>query len=371
MQIEIVPYTEDLVSAIKAFNARLKAGGASFTFPEDHVPSWLPKIEDRKIYQEYFLAMDDCLVVGGYILKHQEFSFKGEIRSLADYQLPISEGIANKTYGLVGLLVLADALKRQPLMFALGMGGYEQALPRLLQAMGWSLCSAPFYFEVNRATRFFRNITPFRRTKSRRVLVDILALSGLGLIGVKIIQNISKNRIIRKNSIIVEEVDGFLHWSEELWNVCKGDYSMIAVRDSSTLNILYPRESNKFIRLKMLQHDQVIGWAVVLDTQMQNHNYFGNMRVGSVVDCLALPKNASGIILGATRFLEARGVDLIVSNQFHSSWCQALRDSGYIRGPSNFIFAASKKLRELLHPFDVVSKDIHMNRGDGDGPIHL
>ena len=33
----------------------------------------------------------------------------------------------------------------------------------------------------------------------------------------------------------------------------------------------------------------MVGWAVVLYVPMQGHNYFGNMRVGSLIDCLALP----------------------------------------------------------------------------------
>ena len=382
MPIEIVPYSEDLIGAVKAFNARLKAGGVSFAFPENHVPGWLPKTASGKIYQEYFLAVDDGLVVGGYILKHQEFSFKGDIRSMATFQFPLSEGIVNKTYSLVGLLALNDALRRQPLIFSPGMGSYEEPFPKLLQAMSWSTYPLPFYFKVNRPFRFFRSIAYLRKTVLRRTLLDLLAATGAGWVGVRLLQNISKRPHIRKNPAVVEKVSDFSHWADELWNVCKGNYSMIAVRDSRTLNILYPykrsvghngvfRESGSFIRLKVLQGDQVIGWAVVLDTQMQNHRYFGNMRVGSIVDCLASPENASRVTQVATRFLEARGVDLIVSNQSHSSWCSALRDSGYIRGPSNFIFAASKKLSELLGPLEVVKTEIHINRGDGDGPINL
>jgi len=44
-----------------------------------------------------------------------------------------------------------------------------------------------------------------------------------------------------------------------------------------------------------------------------------------------------------------------------------LRRSGFLEGPSNFIFAAAKKLAALSSAFD----EFHINRGDGDGPIHL
>lgn len=371
MHTEIVPYTEDMVDAVKAFNARLKAGGIFQSFPNEHVSKRLPQINDRTIFEEYFLAVDGRSVAGGYILTHQRFSFKGNIRSMPCFGLPMSEGIVNKAYVGVGPLVFRDAMARQPLMFTVGIGSSEAVVTRMLRAMGWGIHAIPFYFKVNKPLRFLRNIVYLRKTKFRRLILDILALTGLGWLGIRLLRIISPPVRTQDKSVATEEVSDFSHWADELWSVCKSNYSMMAVRDSTTLNILYPRESYRFIRLKILRGADLIGWAVVLDTQMQNHNYFGNMRVGSIGDCLALPENASNVIQAATIFLEARRVDLMISNQSHSSWCAALVDSGFRRGPSNFIFAASKKLTELLHPFEATVTDIHVNRGDGEGPSHL
>jgi hypothetical protein len=60
-------------------------------------------------------------------------------------------------------------------------------------------------------------------------------------------------------------------------------------------------------------------------------------------------------------------VDLIVSNQLHGAWVSALRGAGFRAGPSNFIFAMSKALTALIPE----GAEVHINRGDGDGPIHL
>ena len=123
----------------------------------------------------------------------------------------------------------------------------------------------------------------------------------------------------------------------------------------------------------MVIHDlrvhAVGGWAVVLDTQMKNHKQFGDMRVGTIVDCLAPPDDAATVVRAATRTLEKRGVDLIVSNQLHAAWCAGLAGAGFRRGPSNFLFALAPALAALLE--DAEDGDIHINRGDGDGPIHL
>jgi hypothetical protein len=145
---------------------------------------------------------------------------------------------------------------------------------------------------------------------------------------------------------------------------------MVGIRDGITLNTLYP-SGERCIRLKVSENGNPIGWAVVLDTPLVGHKYFGNLRLGSIVDGLASPPNASKVIGLATSYLEQRGVELIVSNQMHCDWCYALRGAGFLRGPSNFLFTASKELTKLLKPIEKHKGGIHLNRGDGDGPIHL
>jgi hypothetical protein len=109
----------------------------------------------------------------------------------------------------------------------------------------------------------------------------------------------------------------------------------------------------------------------MLDTKMSNNKYFGNMRVGSIVDCLALPDEAQKVMFVAAEVLKQRGVDLMVSNQSHPAWGEALQAAGFIQGSSNFIFTASQQLSKLLEDIDPEDTGIHINRGDGDGPIHL
>jgi hypothetical protein len=104
---------------------------------------------------------------------------------------------------------------------------------------------------------------------------------------------------------------------------------------------------------------------------MSGHKQFGSMRVGTIVDGLALPEHAPRVIAAAARCLEARGADVIVSNQAHAAWCSALKRAAFMRGPSNYVFAVSRQLAQRLHPFEVNQHKIHLNRGDGAGPIHL
>jgi hypothetical protein len=192
------------------------------------------------------------------------------------------------------------------------------------------------------------------------------SFSGLGWLGIRSAQRL-RTRII--SGAVAEQVPNFGSWADELWQRCAAKYTACAVRDSATLNVLYQPE--KYICLKLFRNSQLLGWAVVLDTQMHDNKYFGEMRLGSIADCFAAPEDAPAVVQAATNFLHARGVDLIISNQAHHAWTKALKSSGYFTGPSNFIFAASKELANVLSPLDETFSGLHLNRGDGDGPINL
>ena len=370
MAIAIQPYTEKWIPAVKAFNQRLAAGGIAteFHFPENHLPSWLPKLEGRNLYQEFYLAVEGDAVHGAYILKHQDFSLHGKIVPVIYYHLPISEGIVNKAYSSVGVHMLRNAMKQQPVLFCLGMGGSDRPLPQMLKAMGWSLSAVPFFFKVNNTPRFLLNMAPLRQTVLNRRVCDLAAVSGAGAIAINLLQKIHAKRPDR--SVTAEPITSFGDWTDTLWQQCHPRYALIAARDRANLNVLYPSEKN-FLCIKVVRGNEVLGWAVMLDTQMQNNKYFGDLRLGSIADCLAPPENALAVIQSATRFLQDRGVDLVVANQSHAAWTTALKSTGFLQGPSNFIFAASKPLAELIAPFDQNKDQLYFMRGDGDGPVNL
>src|ERR1019366_4302358 len=220
----------------------------------------------------------------------------------------------------------------------------------------------------------------------------------------------------------------FAPWADEVWERSPPAYALLAQRDAATLERLYPASDPRCLRVRTAG-----GWAVLLDTQMQGHKQFGDMRVGTIVDCLAPPECAGAVIRAAAGLLEQRGVDLIVSNQLHGAWSGALVESGFRSGPSNYLLALSPALAEAaggekmrpqagvdrlkpVPPLDAPNNDIdslqgagrptgasspegtpgpgvrptnsgataglgepsgtgqsqfHFNRGDGDGPIHL
>src|SRR5207245_6779605 len=109
-------------------------------------------------------------------------------------------------------------------------------------------------------------------------------------------------------------------------------------------------------------------WSSDVCSSDLDSKYFGDLQVGTIVDGVAAPDHADVVVERATRQLEERGVDLLVSNQLHPAWRMALRRAGFMRGPSNFLFATSPALAQRLRARDPLWRAVHVNRGDGDAP---
>ncbi len=367
MSIAIVPYAARHVPAVSDFNKRLRAAGAAedLVFYEDPVPRYLPKTNGSAIYQEFFLALEGDVVRGGYALKHQDFFFGGEVRSIGYYHHVLSEGTINRAYSSTGILALRDALSRQPLLYCLGMDGYDKPLPRMLRALRWTDCLTPFYFRVAHPRAFLRQIEAARHGRWRRALLDFAAVSGVGWIALKGAQRWKQMKVQRPRPYSVEEVVEFGDWADDVWRRAKASYSITAVRSAEALRTLYPPAEAHLIRLRIARGSKTLGWAVV--SERRKNPRFGNLRVGSVVDCFAAPEDVLPVVRAAVWALEKRGMDVVVSNQSHEAWQRAFKDSGFFEGPSNFVFAASPKLSELLSPFAETKMRAHLIRADGDG----
>jgi hypothetical protein len=373
MAIVIQPYRPEHEPAVAEFNQRLRQAGQdeSTVFYRWAQPRWLPRSPESRVYNEFLVAVDGGSVRGGYALKTQEFLFPdGQLRTIGYYHHPLSEGIVNKSHAIVGTLLLRDAMQRAPLLYCLGMGGYENPLPQMLVRLGWAHCLVPFFFRVVNVSRFLRNMETLRSSAPRKLLMDLAALLGAGWAGSKLFHGyraLVAPRALDADCCQVASFDAsdVAASVQALWESARQACSFTAVRNSEALRILYPAAETHLTRIVMKRNGTAIGWAVV--GERRKDEKYGNMRVGSVVDCFALPGEMFSVVRGATRTLERQGFDLILSNQSHRAWGEAFRASGYLPGPSNFIFAASRKLAELLTPFEEVRLTMHLTRADGDG----
>lgn len=370
MALQIVPYEPHHTAAVAAFNRRAEASGAPFGLSKTARPEWLPWMEGCALYRQYFLALDGAEVRGGFILRQQPFWLNGVVRSAANYQGPLSEGLWDRRYMMAGVQILRTALREQPFLYALGMGGLAQPFPKLLASAGWTLRPVPFLFKVLRPARFLRHIRPLHRTRMRALMADLAAWSGLGFLAIHSAQWWQRQR--RPDTAChAGVVTEFGPWADRIWEQARAEYRFCAVRDRAVQNTLFGDGNAKNIVLHCRRAGASVGWAVVRSTQMRGDQYFGDLRVGSLVDALAVPGEEFVVVQLAVAHLQNLGSDLVVTNQSHRLWVAALQANGFFNGPSNFIFACSPALAAELGDADQFLGAIHFNRADGDGPIHL
>lgn len=370
MTIRIVPHSAELSPAVHAFNLRMRAGGSSWGFYVDPEPDWIPRREGQRVWREYYVAVEDGREVrGAFALKPQDWWIRGRLHVVTDWQGPFSEGAVDGRYATLGLRLLRDMLGKRPLLYSWGHGGNEQPVVQMLQKMGWLLHQTPFCLRVLRPRRFLRRNAYLRGTRARRLALDALAWSGAGAIGIHALHAALRLRSGRRFGARAEEVARFEAWADALWERCRNRYAAVAVRDAASMNALAPEQGWPAVRrLKVARAGETIGWVLVMDTVMQGDARFGDLRVGSVVDCFADPDDAGEVVAAATRYLAERGVDIIASNQAHPRWAHAFAENGYVVLRDRRLFAASPQLREVLEPFAETAAGLHLTNMDGHGP---
>ena len=371
MAIRIVPHAEPHRAAVDAFNLRMRAGGSPWGFYPDPVPDWIPPRAGATVWREYYLALEDTGEVrGAFALKPQVWLVRGRECFVTDWQGPFSEGSVNPKLATLGLRLVREMLKLRPCIYSWGHGGNEQPVVVMLEKMGWGMHPTPLCLRIVHPVRFLRGNGHLRSTAGRRFVLDALAFTGLGWLGIHVLQAVRRWRHGGKSTATATEVPSFGPWADDLWQRHKDSYLAVACRDMASMNDLAPATGwPPVVRLKIDRGGVVVGWALVMDTRMKDDPRYGSLRVGSIVDCFAAPADAGDVVAAATRFLEARGVDLIASNQAHPGWVAGFRSQGYTILPGKRLFAPSPALRELLAPFDDTARGLHLTNMDGHGPM--
>lgn len=142
-------------------------------------------------------------------------------------------------------------------------------------------------------------------------------------------------------------------------------------RDAGVLRELYPPTQPRLRIFRILSGGETVGWATARLTEMQSNKYFGNLKVGTVLDAAARAQFRSAVAMLADQVLGEEGADLVITNQSLPSWQKAFRQAGFRGGPSNYVFAGSPALGKALSPTPVADGLVQLVRGDGDGRLHL
>lgn len=377
MKIRIVPHGREYHDAVEAFNLRLREGGSRWGFYPHHRCDWIPHDEGKRVWRDFYLAIaEDGCVRGGYALKPQPWFIRGREHTVADWQGPFSEGEISPQHAALGLRMVRDMQKKEPLLYSWGHGGRNAPMLQLIRKMGWFVHGSPLMLYINHPFTFLRKNGALRRSTAPRVLLDLLAFSGLGPVALSALMHlqatVSRLRYGPSGNtqpVSVSEFERFGPEADALWNRCKSHYQALGVRDADIMNTLLPVGGwPKAIRLKVELGGQMIGWVVAMDTTMKDDPRFGDLRLGSVIDCLAAPEHCAVVLKAAKKYLCDRGVDLIVSNQTHSAWIEGFERNGFLKIPNMRFMACSPAMSEALLPHESTLKGLHLTNMDGHGP---
>lgn len=370
MKIQITRLTDNLLPATRAFNARL-GPDAPFLLPETmpNLQSGEPSSSDA-ISWAHYIALDGSTARGGFLRMDQPAWLNGETHPVSNYQSVLSEGLRDRKYGVVSVHILKYLEHQTPNCFMVGMGNVENPLPRLLKASGWTLRPVPFQFRIQNVRNFLGEMYIFRQKNYLRIAARVASISGAAWLGIKALQARPFVSPRGLSTLAVERFTKWGSWADEIWAKYRTQCSFAVVRDKSTLELLYPSGQNNLAGLLVRESSRPIGWATWLDTPMKNDRYFGNLRLISILDCVAVPEFIDNFAHRLTGYLAELKADLLITNQYHFLWTSAFRKAGFLTAPSNYLLATSKVLSGAIASSGG-EKRIHLTRGDGDGRIHL
>jgi hypothetical protein len=375
MPLRLDLFRAEHVEQVRAFNARLRAGGVEpgFLLPENARPQYpgdpLAKKPDASFAKRQFLAIEDENVRGGFLLQEQPCEIAGETHWCANIQMPISESLVDRKFSYVATRMLQLLLRDWPFVFAVGMGSLEAPFAKFLSGMKWRAALVPFRFYVFRPARFLREIQPLHSTRARAVAANMGAWSGLGTSTILALQR------VRRRSAVRLFPDRIYHWDDQsssLWAHYRGVCSFGAVRDGTTLPFFLDVTDSRLSAYRLADREGIArGWIVLQVTAMRENKYFGSLCVATLIDAVCEPGFERAAVRAAMACARDQNADVMVTNQQHRRWLTASDENGFWRGPSNYVFATSPQLTQRIGSVDPEFASVHLSRSDGDGRLNL
>jgi hypothetical protein len=285
--------------------------------------------------------------------------------------MPISEGIIDLKHSLAIVQLIKRALDYQPFMMGVGAGASTSEGHRFFVKLRWRSQSVPFFFYPVKVTKVLRGLRYLKNSSRLRYGALLGAYSSLGAV---VSGLLSLRRKIASGLSEFEDsvVEGFGEWANNIFYNSVSDYPVAMRSDATSLNIVYPPNDHRYIRLRVRRKgaETDVGWIVVASKQMRGNHYFGDLKVGTLVDGFGRSENAPALVAAGLKRLVSIGVDIIVANFSHVAWVEACRRSGMFSGPSNFQLFVSPKGGPPLEESCPLHQ-IHIARGHSDGMDNL
>src|ERR1700683_1447452 len=383
-RLEFLPLTTNLLPSCSRFNQRLSSGGFAGQFnctandPTESTQSTTSQ-SPAPMAVHRFVAVDASGETrGAYQLRWQKLWLRGAEFQAASYGYPVSEGIIDKQYAMLGVAILRDAVKRCEFLYTLGSGGANGNVFRVARHSGWQMHDVPFFFRVIKGGHFVRYLPHIQRHSAARPFAKAAAATGLAPFSIALLQGASALARAGSSTLRlfptfqVDEVPSLAAVAGEIWSRVRGHYEFCVVRDAAHVDPAFPPARTDLHRLVIRRHGAPIGWAVVMTESLSRlRAYLGDVTPGLIVDAFGDPTYAREIVRAATAWLVDHNIDVVLTNTSHIKWTAAYRASGFLPFKSQYPLIVSRALVERLQNFPAIMPHSHFSRGDGDGVHYL
>ena len=361
---------------VRAFNQRMVAGGTvgkRYRLSLDRPFKTVSQLENSPITLEKVFCFEGGEIRGGASIKRMKFRVNGVSEEVATWIAPVSEGVINPAFTLVALRMEREMRRRYPLIYS--SGALESPAGQLMHHAGWFTLPIPFHFSVLRAHGFLRHLTHLRRKALLKWVMDLAAWSGVGALALLVFTLVQRSlgRAPSMKNLTIERMADWGDWATDLWETAAGAYSLIGDRSRDALASLYPVGDERFLRflISSRRTGKPLGWTVVTVSRLKNHNYFGNMLLGAMVDMFAAPEHALEVVYGALTAVRKAKADMVIVNHSDQRWNAAFRQAGMLPSATNHHLFLVPKLKAQFQNLDEDAKRFYFTRGDGHGPQNL
>src|SRR5262245_25665690 len=170
-------------------------------------------------------------------------------------------------------------------MMGVGAGSPESEGHRLFAGLRWRHQPVPFFFYPVKVSKVLRGLNYLKNNAKLRygALLGAYSSIGAGLSGMLALRRKISAALSGYEASVVERFD---EWADSIFALSLSDYPVAIRSDATSLNIVYPPDEPRYIRLRVKRKGAVkdAGWIVVASKKMSDNHYFGDLKVGTLVD---------------------------------------------------------------------------------------
>ena len=303
-----------------------------------------------------------------------------------------SFGRTNSAHWIVGLMVLPEHRNslvapmlikevNQQLDCALSLH-VEQPVLRILTGLKWFHKGVlPQYLRILNASEVSRNL----RALGVKALVGDSANSTAGRLGGWVTSFgrvvggwalgagqalwVALTYVARPGAVRadVREENEFDESYDQLWRSVCARFGACVARDRKYLEERFARHPGGYRIFSCRQNDRLLGYCILKTKKFTNDPRLGNMRIGTIADCLFDPTGPAVLQRTVQRVLEIcaeEKLHAVLCTSSHAAVRRVLRANGFLAIPGNLQFALHNRLNVPLQ--DIPLESWHLMRGDSD-----